>query len=217
MNKTESYFIGLHIGDGSLYWAKKILVWELRGDITEKKIYDIEIKSVLETLFLDNFTTKKRSGGKNGCYGIQTTNKKISAFLLKHELLPGKKSHIVKVPKSIFLSNNSCKEAFIAGLFDTDGCICFKKINRSIHATYPVVEIGSASKNLITETVDLLKELGFRVTYWKDRKYYKLRIAGSTEVTRFFKIIAPRNVKHLNKWAFWISNGYYKPRSLSLV
>ena len=71
--------LGAHTGDGTLYKTKNSFVWELRGGLDEKEYYNENIKNLLKSIFKIEFLPKFRSGGKNGCYGIQP-----SKFILRY-------------------------------------------------------------------------------------------------------------------------------------
>ena len=217
MNSTkEAELIGMHTGDGTLYLTKYSVVWELRGGLDEKEYYLDRVKPLLESIFDVEIHPKFRSGGKNGCFGVQTCNKKIIKFFLTTGFKPGKKTHTVRIPKYILKANKKVKCAFIRGLFDTDGCLRFERINNKKNHTYPKWEFTSASKLLRDDLFELLLELGFRPCIW-GRKYYKLCLAGIPQLERFMVEIGPANVKHLNKYELWQLHGYVAPRSHSLA
>src|SRR3989344_3405475 len=101
----EAELIGLHVGDGSLYKTNRSIVWELRGDLKEKEFYDGHVKHLLESIFNMEFLPKFRSGGKNGCYGIQTSKKVVTQFFIEYGFKPGSKTYTVNVPQYIFNSD----------------------------------------------------------------------------------------------------------------
>ena len=84
MNEKEAELIGMHVGDGTLYKTNtNSIVWELRGSINEKQYYEYVSKLILELLDIE---TKPKYRGSNS-YGIQTTNKVITNFLLRMNLI----------------------------------------------------------------------------------------------------------------------------------
>ncbi len=210
LNQKISELIGAHIGDGTLYKTGKSFVWELRGDIKEKEYYEKHIKNLLELIFKDLvFKPKFRSGGKNGCFGIQTSKRQVINFFFEYGFKPGKKSHSVFIPNYIIESKKSIKYSFIRGLFDTDGCLRFEKINNNRFHTYPKIEFGFASKKLRDNLFELMQNLNYRVHKW-GKVNYKLCLAGEWNLKKFMKEIKPKNTKHLNKYGFWKENGYYE-------
>ncbi|MFC2136503.1 LAGLIDADG family homing endonuclease, partial [Bacteroidota bacterium] len=154
-------FIGMHIGDGTLYKTKNSFVWEMRVDLKEKNYYDFFVVPLLSKLFNYEFKAKFRSGGKNGCYGVQTCNKDLIHTLVSMGIKPGKKNNI-QVPKKFMNSSQKIKSAFLRGYFDTDGCIRFDKPNKSIVAYYPRIEFCTISKNLCFDVKKLLLDLGLK-------------------------------------------------------
>lgn len=202
--------LGMHAGDGTLYRVKNSLVWELRGDIKERDYYLNHILPLLNSLFSIDLPLKFRNGGKNGCIGVQTTNKEITSFFLNNSFLPGKKSNIVRIPAHIKKSSKPVLCAFIRGLFDTDGCLRFDKINKNTKHDYPKIEIGSISENLINDLAKSLSFLGFNYYTWTDRSTmtFKLCIAGKTMLNRWIEVIKPGNSKHLNKYLLFKESGF---------
>ncbi|MBD3259035.1 hypothetical protein GF371_00210 [Candidatus Woesearchaeota archaeon] len=212
LNPEVAELIGMHVGDGTLYKTKTSIVWELRGGLDEKEYYCNHVKKMLESLFKNvEFKPKFRSGGKQGCFGIQTSKKEISRFFINYGFLPGSKTHSVRIPDYIKKANREIQSAFIRGLFDTDGYLRFERINNNKDHTYPKIEFGSASILLRDDLLALLTELGYRPYKWGKKDYYKLCLAGVDNLEKFMNEITPRNVKHLNKHGFWKVHGHNNP------
>lgn len=211
LNETSAELLGAHVGDGSLYKTKTSLVWELRGGLDEKSYYTEHMDFLMKKLFNLEVKSKFRNDGKNGVWGIQTSKKEITKFLLEFGFKPGTKTYTVSVPEYIYNSNMKIKRAFVRGLFDTDGCISFDRINGGNKRTYPKIQFSFASYKLITSLKDLLKTIGFESTIWKSGdNCYSLRLAGKTKVLKWFKEIKPNNPKHLKKYFFWFNKGFYQ-------
>ena len=215
LNEKIAELIGMHIGDGTLYNTNRGTVWELRGNLNEKDYYLNNVKVLLESIFSNLvFNPKFRSGGKNGCFGIQTSKKEITQFFIEYGFKPGSKTHTVNVPKYIFDSDARIKSAFIRGLFDTDGCLRFRNNNKNRVYTYPQIEFGFASLRLRDDLVELLNQLGYRTYKW-GKGLYRMALLGVNNLEKFAIEVAPKNKKHLNKYYFWKKWGYYVPRSHS--
>tara|TARA_Y100000310_G_scaffold198327_1_gene198368 strand:+ start:2959 stop:3657 length:699 start_codon:yes stop_codon:yes gene_type:complete len=209
--------IGIHIGDGTFYKTGNSAVWEIRGDLLEKNYYVDNVCPLMSRVIGIEFHSKFRSGGANGCWGVQTSKKIARNFLLDNGFTPGRKTHTVKVPEYIFASSIKNKRAFVRGLFDTDGCLRFDRINgRPLH-DYPKLEFGFASKDLRDTLQVLLKDLNFRNYVWLDKATmaYKICIAGKTQLERWIKEIEPRNPKHLNKYQIWKELGFYQKAEMA--
>lgn len=207
-SKKVAELIGMHVGDGTLYKTNWSLVWELRGGLNEKNYYNDYVKELLFDITREKFYPKYRSGGKNGCYGIQTSKKVVTNIIENYGFKPGKKTLTVRIPSYIKQSSKSIKYAFIRGLFDTDGCLRFKRINNRPKHTYPQIEFCFASKNLRDDLFELLKELEYRIFKWGTNNSYKVALSGTTNLEKFMKEISSKNAKHINKYLLWKRNGY---------
>ncbi len=200
--------IGMHTGDGTLYKTKRNLVWELRGGLNEKEYYS-HVKKLLESIFSGLiFNPKFRSGGKNGCYGVQTSKKQVTNFFIFYGFQSGCKTYTVRIPEYIKKSKRDIQFSFIRGLFDTDGCLRFEKINKNINHDYPKIEFTFASKLLRNDLYLLLKKLNYRPYIW-GKRHYSLCLAGIDNLEKFMREISPKNTKHLNKYMFWKKHGHY--------
>ena len=138
----------MHVGDGTLYKTSRGNVWELRGSLDEKDYYYQNVAPLLKSIFSIDFEPKFRSGGKNGCFGIQTSKKEVINLFTFYDFKPGRKTHTVRIPDYVKKANKKIKFAFIRGLFDTDGCLRFERINNNKNYTYPKIEFGFASQML---------------------------------------------------------------------
>ncbi len=214
MKNQEAELIGIHTGDGTLYKTSRSLVWEVRGSLNEKEYYNINIVQLLRKIFKIELNPKYRSGGANGCYCVQTTKKEIIYFFIKNGFNPGSKTLTGRIPEVINKTSDTCKLAFLRGLFDTDGCIRFDRINNQKKHAYPRLEFCFASKLLRDDLASLVSSLGFRCYTWGKRDF-KLCISGEKQAKKWFSEVKPANKKHLNRYGFWLTQGYYMPRSHS--
>lgn len=210
LNQETAYLIGAHAGDGTLYRTTRSLVWELRGALEEQNYYLEVISPLLKHLFDTEFFPKFRSGGKNGCFGIQTTNKALIKFLTDAGYNPGTKTYTLHVLDCIRNSDHKIHRAFIAGYFDTDGCLRFEKQRYKTYK-YPKIEFSTASRQFSDDLFTLFIELGFRPHRWQDVTDSKICLAGKSNLEKFMLEIAPKNTKHLKKYHFWKCYGYCNP------
>jgi len=207
LSMQEAELMGMHTGDGSLYkTSKNSLVWEIRGGLDEKEYYNTFVKKLLKQIFDITCVPKIRSGGAKGSYGIQTSRKEITAWLIQKGFKPGSKTFTVRIPNIIFKSSKQAKYAFIRGFFDTDGCLRFDS-NKYRKHFYPKIELSSASKGLIDDLISLLKTVDLDCYYWQDRAYHKICLAGKFKTMRGFKTVSSNNPKHLNKFLNWKNKG----------
>jgi intein/homing endonuclease len=204
INTKLAEFIGMHIGDGTLYRTNSnTLVWEQRGNLREKDYYDDHVYPLIRTLFGEVKPPKYRKGGKNGCYGIQTCNRNLVNALLKLGIKPGKKTGI-RIPLIIMESKTDIKKAFLRGYFDTDGCIRRDRM-KHLKEPYPKIEFATISEPLSKDLNILLQELGLRPYLWEITKKlltteFRLCIAGKRKVALWFNEIGSNNPKHLKKF-----------------
>ena len=216
LNSKIVELIGMHIGDGTLYKTNRGNVWELRGSLNEKDYYYQNVAPLLKSIFGIEFKPKFRSGGKNGCFGIQTSKREVTNLLKFYNFKPGRKTHTVRIPDFINNSSKNIKLSFVRGLFDTDGYLRFRKINKNKDFNYPQIEFGFASLGLRDDLLELLKLLGYRTYKWGVINY-KIALSGIGNLEKFMKEVQPKNKKHLNKYWFWKKYGQFKPRSHSLA
>lgn len=202
----------MHAGDGTLYKTSRGLVWELRGALAEKEYYDDNVIPLLKSIFGLEFKAKFRSGGKNGCYGVQVSRKEVTSFFLAYGFNSGTKTYTVRIPTYIKNSSRTIKLAFVRGLFDTDGCLRFDK-NHTKKYSYPKIEFDFASPKIIFELSDLLNNLGFRNHTWKCKNSVKLCVAGRIMLRRWMNEVRPKNPKHLNKYQNFQKFGYVVPNA----
>lgn len=162
---------------------------------------------LLESIFKLKLVPKFRSGGKNGCYCIQTSKKDITSFFQEYGFKPGRKTDTVTIPSYIKEAGLSKRLAFVRGYFDTDGCLRFDNLNGQPHR-YPKVEFASVSHAMIRDLSELLTDMNFRNYIWSDRNSLKLCVAGNTMLHKWVAEVQPKNSKHLNKYQLFRKQGF---------
>jgi len=204
LTRDTAELIGLHVGDGTLYRTGRSIVWELRGGLDEKAFYDNHITELLSRITGDKFKAKRSSGGKNGCYGIQDSNREPVTLLQAYGFRPGTKTYTASVPGAIIEADDEVRSAFLRGLFATDGTFYMARTNGSENPSYPMIEFASASMKLRDETRILLQGLGMEGTIWtykpkKGSPCYFFRLAGAPKTERFITTIGLANPKHVSR------------------
>ena len=203
--------LGAHTGDGTLYKTGSSVVWELRGALNEKDYYVNNICPLIKKIFGFEIKSKFRNNGYKGVGGIQTCKKQIINTILTFGFKQETKTYGVFVPKFIFDSEVEIKRSFVRGLFDTDGCLRFDKINNSRNYTYPRIEFCFASLKLRDSLKKLLDGLGFKPFAWNNTpNSFSLCLAGKDKLKRWINEIKPKNPKHLNKYCVWNKKGIYQ-------
>ena len=163
INSDLSCFIATVIGDGHLIKDKFTIT-------VESSNIDLlyTLSSMVNELFQIKTSIKKikKRDGKKQTYHLSIYSKAIQELLsLIFEIPRGKKSAIVKVPSHISASKDEIKKAFIIGLLAAEGS---RKGNNE-------VRICSASKRLVEDTKNLLKDLKVdsNIESWTNKKYKK--------------------------------------------
>ena len=204
INEDVAEIVGAHAGDGTLYRTNSnSIVWELRGDVLEKKYYTDHICPLVERAFGIKVNSKLRNCGKSNTWGIQTSKKEITNSFLELGFVPGTKTYTVFVPDYIFNSNIDSKRAFVRGLFDTDGCLNFYAVNGGKSKTYPRIVFNFASKNLRDTLKKLLSEIGFGSYSWDYKTEFAVCLAGVEKLEKWMDEISPMNPKCLKKYNRW--------------
>jgi intein/homing endonuclease len=154
----------------------------------------------------------------------------IKNILSKFGLPKGKKVNTAKIPLWIIKSNKKIIEAFIRGLFDTDGGIfCQKDYTKyaneynSKYHTKIRLRFTTVSKKLNEEIFKLMKGLGYRCVKRTIKKGYQngrnnndvqiLEINEIDSIKKFFKEIKSSNLKHLTKYLIWKKFGFCPPKT----
>lgn len=172
INESLAKILGAHIADGNLRSRKT--KW---GDNPSATHYELVIReeylsNILAfhkwfySVFGVNIPAKKRQNH----YEIYISNKIIFKYLKDLFKIPtGRKAEIISVPKIIKNSNIKIKKSFLQGLFMFDGSVNYRN---------GYVSLISKSKNLITETSELLNEIGIKSDYisLKPDKYKRYRL-----------------------------------------
>ncbi len=206
-----AYLSGVLIGDGSIGFRdnkKEYVVCCFGNPLDEQEFYFQVVGPKFKQVF--NFMPKMKSFHKNTTFGFRIYSKTLFLFFTKFVGLPvGIKYGSLKLPE-IFKENKSLVIPLIRGIFDTDGCISFKKRNK-LKPYYPVISLASKSKTLIFEVSTILKKLGFRVVEKYDYKVRDSRfkigfsiintltLNGESQLKLWNEKVGFANPKHLNK------------------
>ncbi|MDP2907807.1 MAG: LAGLIDADG family homing endonuclease [Nanoarchaeota archaeon] len=203
---------GLHIGDGSMNFYEKRYgqkgLYSLRGHIIDdREHYEERIKELYQNIY--NLRIPIREMPVTGVFGFQVWSDSLVNFKNKILDLPLGKKLNVKIP-SQFLKKEELSTAVIRGIYDTDGNLYLEKKNRKL---YPRIEITSVSKELSMQIHKLLRKLNLRATIYTEPKKQKnwnnrhhISVRGEEMLEKFFKIIEPKNPKHLKKREYYLNS-----------
>jgi len=214
--------VGIHLGDGCISITKRYSEYYLGGDLYEEREYHDQWvgplfnKHVMRPILGKDVIYKERP--KMGLYAFHIFNKKVTDFFMSLGVASGKKINAT-IPSWI-LDEKEYLHRFLRGLFDTDGCLYFQK-NYSCKVpkpTWPIIQLGLISKELIYEVFDILQWLGLhpqlkKPFIGKKGKHlaYVIKIYRNDDLAYFMKYIQFKNSKHITKWAIFQKYGYYLP------
>jgi hypothetical protein len=204
-----AYLCGILVGDGSIYGRKEkheYLIKCVGNPKDEQELYYKIIGPRFKSVF--GFIPKIKYHDSATTFGFALYSKNLYKYLTKDiGLLEGRKDERLGIP-GIFKENKQLIIPFIRGVFDTDGCITFKK-RYSEKPYYPVITLASKSKKLVQEIAEVLKNLDLKVVEIYDYKLIDQRIkAGSTIINR----IELNGTHNLKKWLENI--GFESPKHL---
>ena len=150
-------FIGLFMGDGSVYKDKRGEYYTLSMALDGK---DLECAEKIKNLFFKLFgkCSMRTVGNNGGGLEIRTQSKYFGEFfrslgMISRRESDGKIKRLVNVPQYILSSPKPVVAAFLRGLFDADGFIGYQ---------YPSVRFFSQYDDFIRQIQILL--LGFGIT-----------------------------------------------------
>lgn len=220
MDEYFAELLGAFTGDG---WMSKgsggISLFITGNPKNEKDYYCKRIKYLFKKTF--GICVSPREFPYWATYGICIGKRGVMTRFISAGMNVGRKASTVQVPSQII----SCPKYyahFVRGLFDTDGCISFKKSYNKNASRWqkqnkhrPIITIKTVSKDLAFQVQEMLSLLGIDFALSKKPPFngkhcsFELRIESKTAARRFFSIIKPKNSKHLNKFKAWLSQGFY--------
>ena len=212
INPDLAYLCGVFAGDGSINFRKNKNEYLLKcvgNPNDEKDFYLNVVGPKFKNIFAFIPNIKYCDGGTT--FGFIVYSKELVNYLTQNIGLPlGKKYNSLIIPK-IFLKDKKLTINFIRGIFDTDGCISFKKRYRS-YPYYPVISLSSKSQHFIQENAKLLKSYGFKVVETYNYKIKDKRIlTGFTIINR----IELNGRENLKRWLQEID--FFSPKYLDKI
>lgn len=207
-----AYLCGILAGDGYLAPEEdkkhKYNLICCGHPVDEKEFYIQIICPLFYKLF--NINPKLKSCS-DGTIRIHFGSKAIHSLLTQVIGLPkGKKYLSLKIP-DVFLSDKKFTISFIRGVFDTDGCISFKKRGRD-YPYYPVICLSQKSRKFVEEISEVLKSLGFRFSKPYHYKVKDERFKKGYSIINRIELLGEYN---LSLWMQTI--GFFSPKHLSKI
>lgn len=216
LNKDLAEEMGLHLGDGCLgiyrYGHNIKYYYVISGGYDDEAYLKKFVIPLVYRLYhiLPVFRKIKDKKYINLAYqskGLLSFKKSLG--------LPINKKIGITIPKIILKSD--FKLDFIRGLFDTDGCLSFRKRHRNVHY-YPGVDISSKSPELIIQISKILKSKGFTISTVLNSispasngtlcKISRVYLYGEENLFKWMKLIGTSNPKNSFKFDLWKKYGY---------
>ena len=199
-------FAGIHAGDGSAFithnYKKNSIGYNIRVSghtVDEKDYYDNIVAPLYSKIFNINIQPKFL---KENEYGFAISSKAIFSFVTEILEFPiGEKSKILVIPKPIKEAGEEVVNSFIRGLFDTDGYFHFR-----YHNSYPVFQITSASKWLISQLKTELLNRGFNNISCNEAnpRVFRITVQGRENLKLWRQTIGTfHSQKHETKYLLW--------------
>ncbi|MFH1192741.1 MAG: LAGLIDADG family homing endonuclease [Candidatus Jorgensenbacteria bacterium] len=186
-------FIGILFGDGHLSEFQVSISTNSKTDGEHAQF----IKKSIKNLFGVSATIRKKRGENTVI--IVASSKNLVRILNGLGMPIGNKIiQQLTIPKWIF-QNNAYQQAFLRGLFDTDGSV-YLDVHRRKKRIYAYMgwTITSYADTLISGILELLKGMGFSPTHEPTQKSVFLR--RQKEIIRYFKEIGTSNPKHAGRF-----------------
>ena len=207
-----AYLCGIFTGDGCIFQRKDKKDYLLKcvgNPKDEQELYHEIIGPYFNEVF--GFMPNIKLQDSNTTFGFIVLSKGLLQFLIRKTcLMNGKKDGRLGIP-DIFKNDKELVIHFIRGLFDTDGCMCFKKRYRS-YPYYPVISVSSSSEKLMGEVAKELKEIGFKVVETYNYKAFDSRLANGFNIINRLEL---NGVENLDLWRSKI--GFYSPKHLNKI
>ncbi|MBN1940909.1 MAG: hypothetical protein JW772_01880 [Candidatus Diapherotrites archaeon] len=219
---------GIHAGDGYLRNDGQRKDLEISGGFEEKGYYDNHVAPLFEKYF--QIPVKPRYFLTKKTYGFVTHKTRIIEFMHSMGFPYGKKTLTVSVPEQILHSKDlDVIYGFLRGVFDTDGCLSFRKRGGSGYAkvylkrhTYPSISMNVCSKNLWRGVCTLLAKTGFQfaVSYGRakdnNNQHYSVALRGDANLISWITNVGFRNPLKYNRFLIWKKFGFV-PSELAYV
>ncbi len=216
MSKELAEEIGMHLGDGSLRYAKYDKCTQYAFTFTSGADEEDYCLNYVMPLIYKLYSLKPsvyRNKGNN-TINLYYKSKKLLNFKKSLGIPVGKKDNL-KIPKCVLESDYIFD--FIRGLFDTDGCLHFQKKHKKVHY-YPRLDISSKCQGLISQINAVFIKNGFTTSAVLNSRNYasngtecrtsRVYLYGKKNLIRWIKFIGFSNPKNTNKLREWQEKGF---------
>jgi len=190
--------IGMHVGDGFL--SKRKNEYRLKGNKNnEREYYDNFIKPLYKKLFNIDINIKEYET----TYGFEIASKSLWNFKTNVLGLSAGRKDNMEFPEIIKVNDIKILTAFVRGLFDTDGSVCFIKRYKEFGNYYPLITLTLKSKKLIIGIYEILSMLGLKPNMSKNGDCWRIDLNGYRRLETYSKLIGwsnPKNIVKVIKW-----------------
>jgi len=207
-----AYLCGVFAGDGSLNYRKNKNEYSLKcvgNPLDEKSFYHKIIYPKFKKTF--GVSLKIKEQDLQTTYGFVLYSKEIYSYLTSTIGLPsGVKYGSLHIPAA-FHSRKELTIAFIKGVFDTDGCVSFKRRYTSI-PYYPVISLASKSRAFVQEIAHFLRDFGLKPVLLLDYRINDSRMLNGFTIINTIELNGEDNLK---TWIHTI--GFNSPKHLKKI
>ena len=188
LTEQESEILGIMFGDGSLSRSERSVQIVITGNKVDDENY---LLGHVRPLFLKVFDLELTSRYRHGenTMDLYRHSKKVASILHSWGMPFGLKKLEDIRPRLEVIPN-----AFIRGVFDTDGSVYRK------YGPYAQIQFKMVSRTLMGFIRERLVTLGFHPTRLRpDETKFRFSLCRQNEIDAFFRIVSPTNPKHLER------------------
>lgn len=220
LDKELAYFIGIHLGDGTMNkYGKYYYSIGYSGHLVDEyEFYTKYFRNLFRKFFNKELYIRERLRPNRNSLDLSTQSKGIFTFLnTSLDILPGPKI-ANPIPKIIL--NSKYNPEFVRGLADSDFSLTFKSKCHSLHK-YPTISLNTNNKLLLLDVNTILqRDFNFKTYTLFDfpkkryNKYYisnQLDINGTNQLENWMKLIGFCSRKHVTKYLIWKKFGFCPP------
>jgi len=189
--------IGMHFGDGFL--SEKRYDYRLKGNPKDEKEYYL---NYIKPLFKELYNAELNIKESWKSFGFELYSQAICEFKRKVLGIKAGKKYDIIIPEVLKVNDIKILAAFLRGLFDTDGSLCFKT-QYGYDRYYPTISLVLTSKNVIKEVALILEMFGLDPRVYYNDTYGKIYLNGINRFKRYSEFIGWSTQKNLDKIRNW--------------
>jgi len=219
LSKDLAEEIGIHIGDGSLFFRKKENHYDYVVCLSrEEESYKNYVINLIKKIYgiVPSYIDKDKT---ENSINIEYYSKLL--FLWKKSIgLPISDKSEITIPK--FVLDSFFVIDCLRGIFDTDGSVTFKKKNQKYHS-YPVLKIDNKSSKLVLQINLLLKKIGISSSFQLNKIHVSsnrstspvstVYFSGKSNLLKWFNLVSSKNEIHTTKYKIWKKFGFCPPKT----